>query len=231
MVLGEIDVLDELLGDRAATLVEAQMQQVVESGLAGAQQIEASVLIEGAIFDGDGRLLHAGRHLGQGHDVLPLRPLVDLGEQNGSGAVVDAGRERQAGRAEIRGGGESGPHVQHTGEYDEEEGEKDGRGYRPESDATWPPQYHCPATPRAVPAIRPRRRATVGAERASFIDGLHYSERLNKLPPNVPRGGRSQSTRAPSPPRRWASAQCWASSPGWPGLSKVSTAEAGTTTR
>src|ERR1700694_3101882 len=74
MVLGEIDVLDELLGDRAATLVEAQMQQVVESGLAGAQQIEASVLIEGAIFDGDGRLLHGGRHLGQGHDVLPLRP-------------------------------------------------------------------------------------------------------------------------------------------------------------
>src|SRR5438874_2427895 len=37
-IFREVEVLDELLRDRAAALVETQMQQVIQAGLARAQQ-------------------------------------------------------------------------------------------------------------------------------------------------------------------------------------------------
>ena len=71
-VFREVDVLDELLGDRAAALVEAKVEQVVEAGLARAQQVQTAVLVKAAVLDGDGRLLHRRRDLLQRHDVAPL---------------------------------------------------------------------------------------------------------------------------------------------------------------
>ena len=88
-VLGEVDILDQLLGDGAAALVEAKMEQVLQAGLPGAQQVQGAVLVKRPILDRDGRGPHGGGDLSQGHDVPPLRPLVDLGQEHGPGAVVD----------------------------------------------------------------------------------------------------------------------------------------------
>ena len=101
-ITGQIDVLDQLLGDRAPALVEAQVEQVLQPGLSGAQQVEPAVLVEGPVFDRDRRLPHRRRHLVESHDVAPLGSLVDLGQQDGPGPVVDAGRERQPSRAQVR---------------------------------------------------------------------------------------------------------------------------------
>jgi hypothetical protein len=115
----EIDILDQLLRDRAAALVEAKMQQVIEAGLPGAEEVQAAVLVKGTVFDGNGCLLHRGRDLSQGHDVAPLGSLMDLGQKDGARPVVDAGREREAGGTQIRGGGEAGPDVEHARQHNQ----------------------------------------------------------------------------------------------------------------
>jgi len=173
-----VEALDELLRDRAAALVEPKVQQVVQAGLAGAQQVQTAVLVKAAVLDGDGRLLHRRRDLLQRHDVAPLRALVDFGQQDGSGPVVDAGREGQAGGAEIGGGGQAGPHVEQARKNDKEDGEQDGRRYHPGAETDTPAGACGSAAARAEPAVGLERVAAVDAERASAVDGLYYIERL-----------------------------------------------------
>src|SRR5207245_11478230 len=111
-IFREVEVLDELLRDRAAALVETQMQQVIQAGLARAQQVQTAVLIKATVLGGDGRLLHRRRDLLQWYDAAPLGALVDLRQQDGPCPVVDAGRERQAGGAELGGRREAGRRVE-----------------------------------------------------------------------------------------------------------------------
>src|SRR2546423_3176847 len=114
-ILREIDVLHELLCDGAPALIEMQVEEILEPGLAGTEQVEAAMLIEGAVLDRNRRLEHRRCDLVQRHDVSPLGPLVDLGQQDGSSPIVDSGGEWKPGRAEIGSRGESRPDVEQTG--------------------------------------------------------------------------------------------------------------------
>src|SRR5207248_1831489 len=187
-IFREVEVLDELLRDRAAALVETQMQQVIQAGLARAQQVQTAVLIKATVLDGDGRLLHRRRDLLQWYDAAPLGALVDLRQQDGPCPVVDAGRERQAGGAEIGGRGEAGPHVQQARKNDEEDsGEQDGGSHHPGAKAQAAPSGGGSATARAVAAVGLDRVAAVRAERTNVVDGLHYTKRLTNYSRWAPR--------------------------------------------
>ena len=87
----QVDVLDELLGDGAAALVQSEMDQVVEARLPGAQQVQTAVLVESPVLHGDRGLLHRAGDLTQGYDVPPFGTLVNLRQQDGPGPIVDAG--------------------------------------------------------------------------------------------------------------------------------------------
>ena len=167
----QINILDQLLRDRAATLVEAKMQQVVDAGLPGAQQVEATVLVEGTVLDRDRSLLHGGRNLRELHDVAPFGALMDLGQQDGSRPVVDAGREGEAGRAEVGGGRQPGPHVKDTREHHQEEGEDNGRHHHPGLKAK--PGRSSDRSPavRAEAAVGLDRSTTRRAERSVRVRG------------------------------------------------------------
>ena len=127
----QVDVLDELLGDGAAALVESEMDQVVEARLPGAQQVQTAVLVETPVLHGDRGLSHRGRDLTQGHDVAPFGTLMNLGQQHGPRSVVNAGRKRQAGRAQVGGGWKAGPDIEHPRENHEQDRQEGSRHDHP----------------------------------------------------------------------------------------------------
>jgi hypothetical protein len=81
-------VLDELLGDGRAALDRLAAHHVLDEGAADAADVDARVLVEAAVLDGDDRIAHVGRDVpvahehaalvvGQDAKRLPLRVLED----------------------------------------------------------------------------------------------------------------------------------------------------------
>ena len=70
----DVEVADELLGDRRAALDDAALAQVAPGGAGDALVVDAAVLVEAPVLDRDRRLRHPGRDLAPSRDRLPVAP-------------------------------------------------------------------------------------------------------------------------------------------------------------
>src|SRR5438034_4518774 len=92
-------VLDKLLGDGAATLGRALVEQVVDARRDHPHRIDGTVVVKVLVLDRDGGMSQVPGHLVEGDNRSTL--LVALFEQGDAVAGVDAGRLRQVLRAQV----------------------------------------------------------------------------------------------------------------------------------
>src|SRR2546428_2672830 len=96
----EKELLGQLLGDGAAALDKLAVTQVVQGRPTNRDEVNASVLIEGSVFDRDRRLDHEGRDRAERYDDSVIALLRDVSEQV-SMPVVDQEVLRQACRCNV----------------------------------------------------------------------------------------------------------------------------------
>ena len=60
LLAGQVGVLDELLGDRRAALHRTVVRDVGPERARHAADVDAAVLVEALVLDGDDRVLHPG---------------------------------------------------------------------------------------------------------------------------------------------------------------------------
>ena len=82
----DVEVADELLGDRGAALDDLARAQVFDRGTDDALVVDAAVLVEAPVLDRDGGLRHPRAHLRKG-DWLPVLLSRDRAEEGTVGGV------------------------------------------------------------------------------------------------------------------------------------------------
>ncbi len=119
-VVPRVDALHELLGDGRAALDLVAGDQVAPGGPDGALDIDAGVVVEARVLDGDHRVAEMFRHLSE-RDQRPVDRAVERGQEH-IVAVVD---ERRLDRGErFR---QIDPDVREGQDPDAEQCERDGR--------------------------------------------------------------------------------------------------------
>src|SRR6266576_2020881 len=138
-------VLDQLLGDGAAALGGALVEQVVDTGRDHPHGVDGTVVVKVLVLDRDSGVSQVPGHLVEGDDRATL--LVALFQQGDPVTGVDAGRLRQVLRAQVVEAGQlsrvgveerSGPH---------DHGQQ--AGGREQQDAAEPVRSRPPARRRA----------------------------------------------------------------------------------
>ena len=89
-------LLDELLADRAAALLDAAMRVVGERRPHDGTDVDAGVRVEGMVLDGDRGIDHVGRDVAEGNDDAVIALVADVGKQVAA-PVVDQHVLGQAG--------------------------------------------------------------------------------------------------------------------------------------
>jgi hypothetical protein len=85
----DVEVADELLRDRRATLDDVAALEVLDRGAQDALVVQAAMVVEAAILDGNGRLRDPGRRLVKRHGLAI--PLGRDGTENAPVGRVDEG--------------------------------------------------------------------------------------------------------------------------------------------
>src|SRR5438552_3271898 len=158
LVVADVEVPDELLGDRRAALGRAARLDVLHGCPDDSPVVEAAVLEEAAVLDRDRRLRQPARHLPELERlaVLVRRDRPERGAVVGEDERVGADSERaqrveRAAGADRRRAADRG-YADEAAE-DEQRDEEDGPGE---------PTVRRPAPARAAP-VEPRRELVVGA--------------------------------------------------------------------
>ena len=104
-VRSDEELLDELLADRAAALLDAAVRVVGERRPHDGTEVDAAVRVEGMVLDGDRGIDHVGRDVAEGNDDAVIALVADVGKQV-TAPVVDQHVLRQAGGGKPNDGGE-----------------------------------------------------------------------------------------------------------------------------
>ena len=86
----DVDLLDQLLADGAATLLDLVVLIVGDGGADDAAEVDAAVRVERAVLGGERRLHHPWGDIVERHDDPVVAGLADVGQQ-GAVAIVDQG--------------------------------------------------------------------------------------------------------------------------------------------
>jgi hypothetical protein len=90
LLLGYVGVLYELLGYGGAALLDGEALHVLDGGAAYGLEVEAAVLVEAVVLDGDDRLVQGWVYLVEGDDKAVL-DAVELVHDVAVGVVDDGG--------------------------------------------------------------------------------------------------------------------------------------------
>ena len=171
----DVEVADELLRDRRAALDDAALRHVATRGAEDPLVVDAAVLVEAPVLDGDRRLRHPRADLGERHR-LPVALGRDRAEQRAVGGVdervlADRHRLERRERAAVLERRKRAEPGEDKHERDpEEDDQHDGDRVPPAVPAAADPR---PSPPRAVrqlvEGIRPaRHQAKIPAARSRW---------------------------------------------------------------
>ena len=104
-IRSDVDLLDQLLADGAAALLDPMVLVVGDRGADDAAHVDATVRVEGAVLGGEGCLHDPGRDVVERHDDSMVALLPDVGEQLAM-AVVDQGVLLELVRGQAADGGQ-----------------------------------------------------------------------------------------------------------------------------